>query len=122
MFVSMEVITMIGSAVAVIIALVSTCGWLISRMDVRFAQADAKMDARFEAQDAKMDARFEAQDAKMDARFEAQDAKIDRRFSAQDTRFDRIENRLDGVERELAEVKISIARLEGPPPRLISSR
>ncbi|WP_217583317.1 hypothetical protein [Microbacterium sp. GbtcB4] len=41
--------------------------------------------------------------------------RMDARFSAVDAKFDRIE-------RELTEVKIAIARLEGPRPRLVSTR
>jgi hypothetical protein len=78
MFVSVEVITMIASAVSVIVAFASACGWVIRRMDARFERVDA--------------------------------------------RFDRLEDRLSGVEHELTEVKISIARLEGPQPRLVTSR
>lgn len=41
--------------------------------------------------------------------------RMDTRFSAVDAKFDRIEH-------ELTEVKIAIARLEGPRPRLVSTR
>lgn len=43
-----------------------------------------------------------------------------------DERFDGVESRLTerivGVERELVEVKIAIARIEGPPRHLIQAR
>ncbi|MGW9157733.1 response regulator [Microbacterium sp. NPDC055665] len=100
MYVSVEVITMLATAAATLVAIVSGFGWMITRMDARFAE----VDARFEAQDAKFEARFEAQDAKFEARF------------------DRVDKRLDRVENEIFEVKIAIARLEGPPPRLIAAR
>ncbi|MDH5132888.1 MULTISPECIES: response regulator [Actinomycetes] len=48
---------------------------------------------------------------RMDTRFAA----IVARFAIQDAKFDRIEH-------ELTEVKIAIARLEGPQPRLVSTR
>lgn len=38
-----------------------------------------------------------------------------------DAQFERLENRISGVEHELVEVKLSIARLEGPPRRLLST-
>ena len=85
MLVSVEVITMIASAVSVIVAFASLCGWFIRRMDARFD-------------------------------------KIDARFDRVEDRFDRVENRLGGVEHELTEVKIAVARLEGPLPRLLTSR
>ena len=54
---------------------------------------------------------------RLDARFDL----IDRRFDRVDTRIDRLEDRMGKVEHELVEVKIGIARLEGPPRRLISA-
>jgi hypothetical protein len=39
-----------------------------------------------------------------------------------DARFDRLEDRVSGVEHELTEVKIAVARLEGPTPRLVTAR
>ncbi|WP_435748551.1 hypothetical protein [Microbacterium sp. PMB16] len=78
MFVSMEAVTTIASAVSVVVALASLGGWFIRRVDARFD----KMDARF----------------------------------------DRLEDRVTGVEHELTEVKIAVARLEGPPPRLVTAR
>jgi hypothetical protein len=115
MYVSVEVITMLATAATLLVAIISGFGWMINRMDARFAE----VDARFVAMDAKFDARFDAQDAKFDAQFDAQDAKFDARFDAQDAKFDARFNRF---EQEIFEVKIAIARLEGPTPRLIAAR
>lgn len=52
---------------------------------------------------------------RMDTRSVATEAKFD-------VRFDRIEDRLDRVEHEVGDVKIAIARLEGPTPRLMQVR
>ena len=82
MYVSVEVITMLATAATTLVAIISGFGWMIGRMDARFAAMETKVDARFAIQDAK---------------------------------FDRIEH-------ELTEVKIAIARLEGPQPRLVSTR
>ena len=51
------------------------------KMDVRFAEQDAKFDARFVALEDKMDVRFAEQDAKFDARFVALEDKLDVRFA-----------------------------------------
>ncbi|KJQ52474.1 hypothetical protein [Microbacterium sp. SA39] len=48
--------------------------------------------------------------------------RVDARFDKVDARFDRLEDRVSGVEHELTEVKIAVARLEGPPPRLATAR
>jgi archaellum component FlaC len=44
--------------------------------------------------------------------------KIDDRFGKVDDRFDKIDDRFDRLEGELVEVKVAIARLEGPLPKL----
>lgn len=39
-----------------------------------------------------------------------------------DEQFGRLGDRISGVERELVEVKIAVARMEGPPRHLIPAR
>ena len=82
MYVSVEVITMMATAAATLVAIVSGFGWMISRMDARFETQDAKFEARF----------------------------------------DRLDDRLGRVEHELADVKVAVARLEGPKPRMMTIR
>ncbi|MEJ1089582.1 response regulator [Microbacterium sp. Mu-80] len=53
--------------------------------------------------------------SRMDARFAQQDTRIEARFAG-------VETRLTGLERELTEVKIAVARIEGPPRRFIEAR
>ncbi|CAH0224612.1 hypothetical protein SRABI76_02598 [Microbacterium oxydans] len=115
---SMEVITMIGSVVTIVIAMFGCFGWFANQMDTRIAQLEVKMDARFAAVDERfvaVDARFVAFDARFDARFDAQDEKLG-------ARFDRVDDRLLAVEHAVTEVKVAIARLEGPPRHLIPVR
>ncbi len=50
-----------------------------------------------------------------DSKFEALEAKMD-------ARFERIESDLRGVRHDLIEVKIAVARLEGPQRHLIPAR
>lgn len=93
---SIEVITIVASAATLLVALISGFGWVVSRMDARFAQQDARIEARF--------------------------AGVDGRFTGMEERFHGIEARLAGVEHELTEVKIAVARIEGPPRRFIEAR
>lgn len=79
---SIEVITIVASAATLLVALISGFGWVVSRMDARFAQQDARIEARFAG----------------------------------------VETRLTGLEHELTEVKIAVARIEGPPRRFIEAR
>ncbi len=54
------------------------------------------------------------------------DAQLERFSTQLDARFTRLENRFDArfaqVERELVEVRIAVARIEGPPRHLITAR
>ncbi|WP_136024337.1 response regulator [Microbacterium sp. K27] len=119
MYVSVEVITMLATAVTLLVAIIRGFGWMINRMDARFAAQDARFDARCDAMETKFDSRCDALDAKIDVRCDAQDAKFDTRFDTMETKSDA---RFDRVEQQIFEVKIAIARLEGPAPRLIAAR
>lgn len=45
--------------------------------------------------------------------------RMDERFDRMDHKFDTMEERIRGIQTELSEVKVSVARLEGPAPQLI---
>jgi hypothetical protein len=84
-FVSAEVIALLGVGVTQLLAFFSGLAWIHARMDKRFDVVDRQFDAVFK--------RFEA---------------VDRRFAE--------------LERELTEVKIAVARMEGPQPRFVTGR
>ncbi|WP_350350613.1 response regulator [Microbacterium sp. A8/3-1] len=92
MFVSVEAITTIAAAVSIVVAFAGLFGWFIRRLDARFDKVDERFD------------------------------KVDERFDKVDARFERMEDRLSSVAHELTEVKVAVARLEGPPPRLVTAR
>lgn len=46
------------------------------------------------------------------------DERLDKSYDRVDERFDKVDQRPDGLQSELTEVKIAVARLEGPRPRL----
>ena len=58
---------------------------------------------------------------RLDDRFDRVDGRLDRmddRLDRMDDRLDRMDDRIRRVSDELVEVKVAIARLEGPRPRL----
>lgn len=55
---------------------------------------------------------------RMDERFD----KVDERFAKVDERFDKMDERLGQIQSELNDVKVAVARLEGPRPGLIFPR
>jgi len=107
----METLPLLSTAVGLVVTLsVTILGgtkWMLGRVEHRTNARFAEMDARFD----RMDARFD----RMDARFDRMDA-----------RFDRMETRTDErcaeVGASLMEVKLGLARLEGPHPPFLIAR
>ena len=128
MYVSPEMITMILTGIGTVATMV---GVMLTVQRHFQAQVDKRfdlVDKRFEQVDKRfdlVDTRFEQVGIRfdqIDLRFEH----IERRFERADTqfesRFDRIQQRLDGVAEDVVEIKIAIARLEGPQPTLLRAR
>ncbi len=90
---SVETVTMIGTAVAVIGALFAGFAWMIRQMDIRLGALETRLSGRMGA--------------------------LEKRLSA---RIDKVDQKIDGVQREVTEVKIAVARLEGPQRHLVSVR
>ena len=82
-----DVLVNLGTGMAIIGVMIA----LFLRADSRIDKVDAKSDARFD---------------KVDARFDKVDAKSESRFEKMDTKF-------DAMARDLADVKVSVARIEG---------
>ena len=80
------------------------------KMDIRFAEQDAKFVARFVALEDKMDVRFAEQDAKFEARFVALEDKMDVGFAEQDARFVALEDKLDVRFAEVQKGQVEINR------------
>jgi septal ring factor EnvC (AmiA/AmiB activator) len=110
MYMSVEVISIILAAAGILITLgggfLAGLAWVLRRMDEQFDKVDKRFD--------RIDQRFD----RVDQRFE----EVDRRFEKVDERFDRMDERIRQVQSELNEVKVAVARLEGPQPRLILPR
>ncbi|WP_449279307.1 response regulator [Leucobacter sp. GX0328] len=128
---SPEMISTLAGLVAIGAAILGGVFGMLHYLEKRLNQHFAGIDRRFEEVDRRfddVDRRFE----EVDRRFE----EVDRRFDVVDRRFDEVDRRFDEVDRriglledgsstmagELTEVKIAIARFEGPAPRLISAR
>jgi len=104
MFVSAEAISLILVAAGVLITIGGGCfaglAWVVRRMDEGFNKADERVNERFDKMDKHMNERFD---------------KVDERF-------DKMDERLSQVQSELNDVKVAVARLEGPHQRLIFPR
>lgn len=105
--------TLSADTIGMIIALFAFMVSLGGGMGAMFAHLSKRLDARFDLVDARfdlVDTRFDHMDARMD--------RMDLRFDRMDGRMDRLEQGQVALEHELVEVKVAIARWEGPPRRL----
>lgn len=82
---SVETITILLSLLGLVLTLAAGFAWTIRRTDSAIARSEDRAAARFERLETKIDARFEVVDEKLGA-----------------------------LDRELVEVKVAVARLEGP--------
>lgn len=124
MMASIGLVMLVVSVATTLVGLATGFGWVITRMDARFAESEQRTNLRFD----KVDERFDRVDAEFDrvyAQFDrvyAQFDRIDERFRLVDSHFDRLEASTQELRSEVGDVKIGIARLEGPLPRLIVER
>lgn len=114
-YVSVETLTTIIGVVGVLASFASAFAWLIRRMDARLDQFDARLDARIDGVEARLDARIDGVETRLIERIDGVETRLTERI-------DGVETRLTQVEQGLVEVKIAVARLEGPPPRLAPVR
>lgn len=111
MHVSVEVLTTVIAAASLLLAVIGSVfgmgAWLVKRMDALSHQSEVRTNLRFE----QVDARFVEAETRTNARFDKVEAETYR-----------IWERLDGIQHELTEVKIGLARLEGPQRRIEIAR
>jgi len=107
MYVSAEIMTIVLSAVGIVVATVTSMFsglvWIVRRMD---------------AMEQRLIARIEMGEARLEARIDKVEARIDK----VEARIDRLDARIASVEREVADIRATIAKWEGPYPRLVLSR
>lgn len=105
--------TLSADTIGMIIALFAFMVSLGGGVGAMFAHLSKRLDARFDL----VDARFDQVDVRLD-RMDARMDRMDLRFDRMDGRMDRLEQGQAALEHELVEVKVAIARWEGPPRRL----
>jgi hypothetical protein len=113
--VSVETLTTIIGIVGVLASFGSAFVWLLRRMDARFDQFDAKLDTRIDGVETRLTERIDGVETRLTERIDGVETRLTERI-------DGVETRLTAVEHGLVDVKIAIARLEGPPPRLLTAR
>lgn len=100
------------------VAILGGMKWMLARMeqrtDERFDRVDRRFDQRFDRLEASTDERF--------ARVDRQFGDVDRRFAEVDRRFAEIDGRFAEVGATLTDIKIALARIEGPHPPFLIAR
>ncbi|GAB3630756.1 hypothetical protein GCM10027421_01090 [Microbacterium shaanxiense] len=105
---SVEMITTLVGVVSMLLALAGGFGWMIHRMDSRMDSCESRLGARIDDVETKLGARIDAVEEKLGARI--------------DTVEEKLGARIDKVASEQVELKVAIARIEGPPRHLVSAR
>jgi uncharacterized protein YdcH (DUF465 family) len=107
-YVSTELIAIVLSAATLMLGFAGTFGWMIHRMDAGFARVYDRIDQV-------------AQDVKQEL-----GGRIDGVESGLNDRIDRVEqelgDRMERVEQSVVELKVAVARIEGPQRHLLLSR
>ncbi|MFJ6532887.1 hypothetical protein [Microbacterium sp. NPDC091662] len=97
---STEVLAIVLSAIGVVLTittgLFAAGAWMVRRIDDRIDAVDEKLSTRIDAVDEKLSTRIDAVDEKLSTR-------------------------IDAVAADIIELKISVARLEGPPRHLLTA-
>ncbi|MFT4136738.1 hypothetical protein [Microbacterium sp.] len=91
------IVSALGVTVTIVIGLFGAMAWLIRRVDERIDGVERKLGERIDRMGERIDG-------------------VERSLGE---RIDGVERNLAAVARELTEVKVAVARWEGPKPRLI---
>lgn len=137
---SPDILATILSAVGVLLAMAGGFGWVITRLDSRLDSGlsglEQRLSARIDGVEAcneeterRLSARIDGVESgleqRLSARIDALDARLSTRIDALDarlsTRIDVLSEEVGGLRGDVAELKVAVARLEGParPPLLM---
>ena len=105
---SAEMITTLVGVVSILLALAGGFGWMIHCMDARIDGVESKLGANIDGVESNLGARIDGVESKLGARIDGVESKLG--------------TRIDKFADELVEVKVAIARIEGPPRHLVPAR
>lgn len=109
-----EVITTIVAVFGAVATLFSGVYVLNHRLETRLDHRLDKVDDRFD--------RVDEQFVRVDDRFFTSDARFEKFEAKLDGRFERIEEQLGVITADIVDLKVAVARLEGPRPTLLRTR
>ncbi|MEV8264613.1 hypothetical protein [Microbacterium sp. NPDC077057] len=119
---SADTLTIIVSAIGIVLTLGASLfaagAWMIRRIDERLGTVDHRLSARIDTVEEKLGARIDTVEEKLGARIDTVEEKLGARI---DTVEEKLGARIDAVAADVTDLKIAVARLEGPPRRLLVS-
>jgi hypothetical protein len=120
--VSADTLTIIVSAIGVVLTLGASLfaagAWMIRRIDERLGTVDHRLSTGIGSVEEKLTARIDSVEERLGARIGSAEEKLGARI---DTAEEKLGARIDAVAADVTELKIAVARLEGPPRRLLVS-
>lgn len=126
MFVSTETIAIVISAASLLLGLASGFGWMIHRTDTQLRAFRDDLRGEIHTVESNLSKGIESGDASLGERINTVESRLTERINTVEsnltTRITRLEHSVDGMRGELVEVKIAVARLEGPPRHLVTAR
>ncbi|AVL98413.1 hypothetical protein AB0O70_14190 [Microbacterium paraoxydans] len=119
---SADTLTIIVSAIGVVLTLGASLfaagAWMIRRIDERLGTVDHRLSTGIGSVEEKLTARIDSVEERLGARIGSAEEKLGARI---DTAEEKLGARIDAVAADVTELKIAVARLEGPPRRLLVS-
>ena len=130
---SADTLTIIVSAIGVVLTLGASLfaagAWMIRRIDERLGTVDHRLSTRIGSVEGRLGPRIDSVEEKLGARIDTVEEKLTARIDTVEeklgARIDTVEKklgaRIDAVAADGTDLKIAVARLEGPPRRLLVS-
>lgn len=119
---SADTLTIIVSAIGVVLTLGASLfaagAWMIRRIDERLGTVDHRLSTRIGSVEGRLGPRIDSVEEKLTARIDTVEEKLGARI---DTVEEKLGARIDAVAADVTDLKIAVARLEGPPRRLLVS-
>lgn len=94
---------MTPEVISMVLTVVSAVATIFGGMYVMLRRLEGRIDVQFE---------------RVDAQFE----RVDAQFARVDARFDKVDERFDRIEVDIVDLKVAVARIEGPQRSLLPAR
>ena len=120
---STELIAIVLSAATLMLGFAGAAGWMIHRMDAGFARVHDRIDQVAQGVKQELGGRIDGVESGLKQELGDRIDRVEKRLG---DRIDRVEqelgDRMERVEQSVVELKVAVARIEGPQRHLLLSR